>query len=160
MSSFVRTPRRNDDGATAVEFALLAPLFIMLVFGIISFGLVFAQQLGLSNGARQGARTGVVKGATCKQLYQDAQDAAGTVGMTSSDVTISITRGASAPGTATPCGTGTAASTSTVQPCAGSDPGDSLFVKASFHSQLIIPPIIFKSDYPIDSIGAYECEFS
>ena len=40
----------------------------MLVLGIISFGLVFAQQLCLSNGARQGARAGVVSGATCKQI--------------------------------------------------------------------------------------------
>jgi Flp pilus assembly protein TadG len=143
-----------------VEFALLAPLFIMLVFGVISFGLVFAQQLGLSNGARQGARTGVVSGATCKQIYQDAQDAAGTVGMGSSSVTVTIERGATADdadGT-TPCGSNPA--TSSTQPCKGSAAGDSLYVTTSYDSQLIIPPIIFKSHYPIDSTGAYECEFS
>jgi Flp pilus assembly protein TadG len=155
-----RKSPRDERGATAVEFALLAPLFIMLLFGVISFGLVFAQQLGLSNGARQGARTGVVKGITCKQLYQDAQDASGTIGMSGSSVSVTITRGASAASaTNTPCGTGTAAGSSTVQPCAGSTAGDSLFVKTSYTTQLIIPPIIFKSSYPIDASGAYECEY-
>jgi Flp pilus assembly protein TadG len=40
-----RRRRHEEHGAAAVEFALLAPVFIMLVFGVISFGLVFAQQL-------------------------------------------------------------------------------------------------------------------
>lgn len=155
----VTARRRADErGASAVEFALLAPIFIMIVFGIISFGLVFAQQLGLSNGARQGARTGVVKDVTCKQIYKDAQDAAGTVGMGSASVTVTITVGADASSASNPCG-GTP-STSTAQPCDGSDPGNSVFVKTSFDSQLIIPPIIFKNHYPIDATGAYECEFS
>jgi Flp pilus assembly protein TadG len=151
--------RRADDcGASAVEFALLAPIFIMIVFGIISFGLVFAQQLGLSNGARQGARSGVVSGATCKAIYAEARDAAGTVAMSSSSVTVSIKRGASADTATNPCGSDP--STSTTQPCKGSAAGDSVYVKTSYDSQLIIPPIIFKNHYPIDSTGAYECEFS
>jgi Flp pilus assembly protein TadG len=158
----MRNPRpralATERGATAVEFALLAPLFIMLLFGIISFGLVFAQQLGLSNGARQGARTGVVSGTTCKQIYKDAQDAAGTVGMSGSNVTVSIKRGASAAVATDACGATPA--TSTTQPCKGSAAGDSLYVKTSFDSQLIIPPIIFKTHYGIESTGAYECEFS
>jgi Flp pilus assembly protein TadG len=154
------TPRRRHDekGATAVEFALLAPLFFMLLFGIISFGLVFAQQLGLSNGARQGARTGVVKGTTCAQIYADARDAAGTIGMSGSSVSVSITRGATQAAATSPCSGSLA--TSTTQPCAGSAAGDSIYVKTSYTSQLIIPPVIFKSSYPIDSTGAYECEFS
>jgi Flp pilus assembly protein TadG len=150
--------RVDQSGATVVEFALLAPIFIMLVFGVISFGLVFAQQLGLSNGARQGARAGVVSGATCKQIYAEARDAAGTIGMGSSSVTVSIKRGSSADTATNSCGSDP--STSTSQPCKGSATGDSVYVKTSFDSQLIIPPIIFKNHYLIDSTGAYECEFS
>jgi hypothetical protein len=125
---------------------------------VISFGLVFAQQLGLSNGARQGARTGVVKGVTSAQIYADARDASGTVGMSGSSVTVSITRGATAAAATNPCGANP--STSSTQPCAGSAVGDSVYVKASYTSQLIIPPVIFKSSFPIDATGAYECEFS
>jgi Flp pilus assembly protein TadG len=153
-----RRRRHEEDGAAAVEFALLAPVFIMLVFGVISFGLVFAQQLGLSNGARQAARAGVVQGATCAQIYAAAQDAAGTVGMSGTSVTVTITRGASAGAATNPCGA--TPSTSTTQPCAGSTAGDSVFVKTAYTSQLIIPPVIFKGSYPINASGAYECEFS
>lgn len=158
MNPLIPRPRRAEDGATAVEFALLAPIFIMLLFGIISFGLVFAQQLGLSNGARQGARAGVVSGATCKQIYQEAQDASGTIGMGGTSVTVSIKRGATAAAATNVCGG--SPSTSTTQPCKGSTAGDSVYVKTSYTSQLIIPPVIFKSSYPIDSTGAYQCEFS
>lgn len=150
--------RRDASGAAAVEFALLAPIFIMVVFGIISFGLVFAQQLGLSNGARQAARGGVVKGATCAQIYAQAQDAAGTIGMSGSSVTVTITRGATSASATNPCGATPA--TSSTQPCAGSTAGDSVYVKTAYTSQLIIPPVIFKSSYPINATGAYECEFS
>ena len=45
--------RGRDDGASAVEFALVLPLLIILLFGIISFGIVFAQKLALGNAARQ-----------------------------------------------------------------------------------------------------------
>lgn len=150
----------EERGAAALEFALVAPIFIMLLFGVISFGLVFAQQLALSNGARQAARAGVVTGVTCKQIYAQARDASGTVGMSSGSVTVTITRGATetaASGT-TPCGASPASSST--QPCKGSAAGDSLYVKTSFKSQLIIPPFIYKSRFPISSTGAYECEFS
>jgi Flp pilus assembly pilin Flp len=35
--------RRSEEGASAVEFAILAPLLFMLLFGIIGFGLAFLQ---------------------------------------------------------------------------------------------------------------------
>jgi Flp pilus assembly protein TadG len=40
---------RSDDGAVAVEFVLIAPLLITLVFGIICFGYLF----GISHGVQQ-----------------------------------------------------------------------------------------------------------
>jgi len=53
-----RTGGRRDDerGATLVEFALVAPLFFLLVFGIIEFGWAFGQNLDIRHGAREGAR--------------------------------------------------------------------------------------------------------
>lgn len=70
IASWVERARasRRDDGAAAVEFALVLPLLMMLVFGIISFGILFAQQLSLGNGARQGARLGVVADRTCADI--------------------------------------------------------------------------------------------
>jgi Flp pilus assembly protein TadG len=43
-----------------VEFALIAPLLIMVMFGIISFGLLFSWRSVLNNAAREGARAGAV----------------------------------------------------------------------------------------------------
>lgn len=54
------TQRRNDDGATAVEFALVAPILLLLVFGIIEYGLWFSDSLATRQGVREAARQGVV----------------------------------------------------------------------------------------------------
>lgn len=48
--------RRRDDGATAVEFALLFPLFIMLVVGTISFGFAFERWISVTQAAREASR--------------------------------------------------------------------------------------------------------
>ena len=56
----VRTSSPDDaqQGAAAVEFALLLPLFVMIVFGIISGGIVFNDKLSITQGAREAARYG------------------------------------------------------------------------------------------------------
>jgi Flp pilus assembly protein TadG len=48
--------RLDDSGAATVEFALVAPLLVFLVFGIIEFGWLFAQHLDVRHGAREGSR--------------------------------------------------------------------------------------------------------
>lgn len=49
--------RWNDEtGAAAVEFALVAPLLLLLVFGITDFAGAYNSQSSLSAAARQGAR--------------------------------------------------------------------------------------------------------
>lgn len=46
-----------EDGAAAVEFALVLPVLILLVFGIVEFGLVFNRWLSVTHAAREGVRT-------------------------------------------------------------------------------------------------------
>jgi Flp pilus assembly protein TadG len=46
----------RDRGAAAVEFALLLPLLLLLVFGIIDFGRALNAQVTLTQAAREGAR--------------------------------------------------------------------------------------------------------
>jgi Flp pilus assembly protein TadG len=50
----------KESGASLVEFALLAPLLFLLLFGIIEFGWLFAQNLDVRHGAREGARLAAV----------------------------------------------------------------------------------------------------
>ena len=54
-----RHPPRNgtkDAGAAAVEFALMLPLLLLLVFGIIDFGRALNAQITITQAAREGAR--------------------------------------------------------------------------------------------------------
>ena len=49
--------RHGERGAAAVEFALILPVLILLVMGLIEYSRVFNIQISLSNAAREGART-------------------------------------------------------------------------------------------------------
>ena len=64
----------QDRGAVAVEFALIASLLVMLIFGIVEFGTAYSQYQVFQNAARQGARTGAVRGD--KATILDAVDGA------------------------------------------------------------------------------------
>ena len=53
-------PAPRDTGAAAVEFALVIPMLLMILFGIVEYGLWFTDSIGLCHGAREVARAGVV----------------------------------------------------------------------------------------------------
>ena len=52
--------RRTDAGSAAIEFALMAPLLLLLVFGIIAYGYMLSFRQALSQGATEGARAAAV----------------------------------------------------------------------------------------------------
>lgn len=52
---------RDETGAAAVEFALVAPVLFMLLFGIIEFGNVYNVQIQVTSAAREAARTMAVE---------------------------------------------------------------------------------------------------
>ena len=47
---------KSESGANAVEFALILPILIVLIFGIFFGGLAYNRQLALTQSAREGAR--------------------------------------------------------------------------------------------------------
>jgi Flp pilus assembly protein TadG len=47
-------------GAAAVEFALVLPVFLILVFGLIELSLILYNSAVITNAAREAARAGVV----------------------------------------------------------------------------------------------------
>jgi Flp pilus assembly protein TadG len=53
---------KREEGAAAVEFALLLPLLMLILFGIIEFGLILYNQEVITNASREGARFGIVIG--------------------------------------------------------------------------------------------------
>jgi Flp pilus assembly protein TadG len=59
-----RVCRRNRQGAAAVEFALVAPVFFLMVFAIFEFGRAIMVQQVLTNAAREGARVAILDSPT------------------------------------------------------------------------------------------------
>ena len=55
----------NIGGATALEFALCAPAFFMLVMGIVELGLLVFMQLSLQQGVEAAARCASINKTTC-----------------------------------------------------------------------------------------------
>jgi len=51
--------RRREEGSISVEFGLLVPVFLLLVFGIVDFGHAFYIKHVITNASREGARYGV-----------------------------------------------------------------------------------------------------
>jgi Flp pilus assembly protein TadG len=56
--------RRPDAGASIVEFALLAPVLFLFLFGIIDYGIWFSDSISARQAVRDGARQGVVESFT------------------------------------------------------------------------------------------------
>lgn len=56
--------KRREDGQAMLEFALVLPIFLLILCGIIDFGWLFYNQLALNNICREGARYAVVNTAS------------------------------------------------------------------------------------------------
>lgn len=48
--------RRHEHGASIVEFAIVLPLLLLLIGGMIDFGRLFYTEVMITNAAREGAR--------------------------------------------------------------------------------------------------------
>jgi len=99
-------------GAVAIETALLLPILVVLLFGIIEFGIMLYNKAMVTNASREGARAGIVYDpdpnnpngprhppdnvivATINNYLQDHLISFGG----SSQPTIQITRGGDSPG--------------------------------------------------------------
>jgi Flp pilus assembly protein TadG len=71
---------RSEMGAELVEFALVFPLLLLVVLGIVDFGFLFQQYEVVTNAAREGARIAVLpdySGADAQQRAVDYLTAAG-----------------------------------------------------------------------------------
>lgn len=56
MRSLSHALHHGDEGASAVEFALVSLALVLILTGIIQFGWVFMEWLELTHAAREGAR--------------------------------------------------------------------------------------------------------
>lgn len=102
--------RRREGGQTLVEFALVAPIFLVLLLGIVDFGMGFKAWISITNATREGARIAAVH-ATCGEVAQRTVDTSSDL-LTLADVT--------------------------VVNCEG-DPGESVVVTAQYDYQYVTP---------------------
>lgn len=58
--NILRRTKKNQYGVAIIEFALVLPILLVLVMGIIEFGYIFNGYIILTGAAREGARVAVV----------------------------------------------------------------------------------------------------
>ena len=65
--------RRKESGQALVEFALVLPILLALLCGIIDFGWIYYNQITLTNAAREGARYAVIHYAPASPWKTEAE---------------------------------------------------------------------------------------
>jgi len=71
-----------------VEFAIVAPVFLLMIFGLIEFGrLVMVQQV-ITNASREGARSGVLDGATTSDVQSVVDSYLDTAAISGATITV------------------------------------------------------------------------
>jgi Flp pilus assembly protein TadG len=68
--------------AAAVEMAVVTPLLLTMLFGIIEYGWVFTVRQGLTNAAREGARVAALPGSTDEDIQSRVADFLAPLGVT------------------------------------------------------------------------------
>lgn len=137
----------DQTGASAVEFAIILPLLVLFVFGIIEFSIMFYDKAVITNASREAARAGIVFAIPRPQGPEIAQVATDYV------ENRLITFGS--PGWDPP----------TVTPCV--NPGDELTVRVDYeYDFLLVPNILaaffsggaFSDGQTITAITKMRCE--
>jgi len=101
----------RERGQAMVEFALIIPIFLLLVFAIVDFGMGFHAWITVTNGAREGARIGAV-GADAATIETKVRDTSASLDGANLGVTVTNAQGT---------------------------PGDAVVVDVTYDYQLITP---------------------
>lgn len=82
------TKRVRRRAAAAVEFAVVAPVFFLVVLGIIEFGRMVMVQQVITNAAREGARIAVLDSATSARVTMRINSYLSAAGISGASVTV------------------------------------------------------------------------
>jgi Flp pilus assembly protein TadG len=97
MLKLIRSRRKNGEkGQALVEFTLLVPIFLLLLFAIVDFGMGFYSWITVTNAAREGARLGVVL--ATQQQIEDRVYQAADLPNESTNMTVTVTNAQGQPG--------------------------------------------------------------
>lgn len=84
-----RAYRAERSGAAVVEFAIVAPVLFLFVFGMIDVGRAVMVQNLLTNAARDGARTAALDGASAAGVEAQVAEYLAATSVTDATVTVS-----------------------------------------------------------------------
>jgi len=111
LKRITRRTGKREGGQSLVEFALVLPIFLLVLFSIVDFGMAFHAWITVTNSAREGARLGAVR-APATDIEQRVRDTADSLDQ--DDLVVTVTN-------------------------AEGDPGDSVVVDVSYGYTLITP---------------------
>ena len=161
-----RRPRTSESGASAVEFALVLPVLLLFIYGIIAFGFVFSQQIALNNAARDASRAGVVQplspavSLTCQEVADRARQGMSTaVGISATSLTtVAVAIQLDGTQVCSMASGSTTASNPTLKPCTGATTTSNLTVLTTFQSTTPVPlPVV--NNISLKSSGVFACEY-
>ena len=154
---------RREAGAAAVEFALVLPILLALIFGMVNFGFIFAAQISLNSSARDAARAGVVNPLAglpqdCSTIATSARSTALTIGLDTAKISITVTGPG---GTCTsPAGggatTGDGTKTMCTQPATAVVPQLKVVLTYTAVSPV---PLVPPSSAALFATGVFQCEY-
>jgi Flp pilus assembly protein TadG len=83
----------RERGAEAVEFALVVPMFLLLVFGVVDFGYMINHDTMINNASREGARAGAFNPdqAAINTLVRQSLTTVEPIGTSPSKITVAVT---------------------------------------------------------------------
>lgn len=78
---------RNESGQSLVEFALILPLILLILMGILEFGVMLNTYLTINHATKEGARLGAL-GGTDAEIIAEVLDKSPTLDASKLTVTI------------------------------------------------------------------------
>jgi len=94
----IKNRLHSERGAELIEFALVLPLLLLLIAGVVDFGMMFQSYEVVTNAAREGARVGVLPGYNVPDVQARVNAYLGASGLTGARTTtvtnVPVTTGA------------------------------------------------------------------
>lgn len=91
MRSVFRYTLKDDRGVSAIEFAIISPIMLTILMGIIQFGIAMNQYLNLTNAVAQGALTlALARGTTTPYSSTTSAIAAAAPNLVAASTTITV----------------------------------------------------------------------
>lgn len=129
-----RCPTSSEQGASLAEFALVLPVLLMILFGIIEFGLVFSRSQAVEAAAREGGRLASLSSTTTADVSSRVDATLGGITFNSAPAVSVIPTGG----------------------CADRE-GESVTVIVSVLHRIAIP-FVFDSDVTLTGQAVFRCE--